>query len=170
MTLCRTTGIDMIDWVRVILSSAWALVNLKYWLISRITPDTPASRHAQLYLSVDLCYSRSQTLRSSWWNSMKEQRGVSHTAILGHVGKLMWRSPLRFAHTVSVWERPPRCLIRYIIRETAGRGCGQLTRGCRGRISCDFLEGLGFGLWDMFRSHVLSFIRYPSGGRNKFSE
>lgn len=78
--------------------------------------------------------------------------------------------PLRFAHTVSVWERPPRCLIRYIIRETAGRGCGQLTRGCRGRISCDFLEGLRFGLWDMFRSHVLSFIWYPRGGRNKFSE
>lgn len=139
--------------------------------------DAAASRHARLYLPPSLSLplwiyatTGQKTWRSGWWNFMKERRGVSHAAILGHVGKLMWCPPLPpvSSYGLGVRERPPRCLIRYIIRETAGRGCRQLTRGCRGRISCDFLEGWG-GF--MFRSYVQCFgglIWYPTesvGGR-----
>lgn len=114
-----------------------------------------------LSLSVELSCYRSKTLRRSWWNFMKEQQGVSHTAILGHVGKWV-RSPLcpRQQHPLvssyrrRVREGPPRRLISYIIRETAGRGCRQLTLGCRGRISCDFSGGFGCGIYSYLMSHV----------------
>lgn len=85
------------------------------------------------------------------------ERATRGRAVLGHVGR--WVPPPRphpslvSSYRPSVRERPPRCLISYIIRETAGGGCRQLTRGCRGRISCDFLEGLG-GSGVLFRSYV----------------
>lgn len=126
-------------------------------------PDTLASLSA-LSHSGDLCYYyRSKPSRTSWRNFMKEG-GVSHTAILGHVGKLMCsplgapqHPPSVSSYYFGVRDRPPRCLISYIIRETAGRGCRQLTWGCRGRISCDFWVGGGFVGWNIFRSHVQCF-------------
>lgn len=113
-------------------------------------PDAPASRHARLYLSLVNCAAAGQEPQGAVdeisWKSNEEL-----------VTLLYWdtweswcvppststSSPPVSSYCLSVRERPPRCLISYIIRETAGRGCRQLTRGCKGRISCDFLEGWG---------------------------
>lgn len=112
-------------------------------------PDTLASLSALSHSGDLLYYYRSKPSRRNWRNFMKE-RGVSHTAILGHVGKLMCsplgapqHSPSVSSYYFGVRDRPPRCLISYIVRETAGRGCRQLTWGWRGRISCDFWVGGG---------------------------
>lgn len=116
-------------------------------------PDTPAPCHAPLYLPLWNCATTGQ----------KPQGGVDEISWKSNkelVTLLYWDTweswcvpptalhsspPLVSSYCLSVRERPPRCLISYIIRETAGRGCRQLTRGCRGRISCDFLEGWVLG-------------------------
>lgn len=85
-------------------------------------------------------------------------RGQSHryTWTRGKVDVFPLGAPLRVSsYCRSVRERPPRCLISYIIRETAGRGCRQLTRGCRGRINCDFWrDGGEVGAY----SHLMSSV------------
>lgn len=124
--------------------------------------DAPASRHARLYLPLWICATAGQKPQGAVdeisWKSNKELVTLPYwdtwESWCAPASALPGTPPPVSSYCPSVRERPPRCLIRYIIRETAGRGCRQLTRGCRGRISCDFLQGWGFGLRGMFRSHV----------------
>lgn len=119
--------------------------------------DALASRHAQLYLSLWICATTGQKPQGavdeiSWKNNKELVTLLYWDTWESWCVPPLGTPPPVSSYCLSVRERPPRCLIRYIIRETAGRGCRQLTRGRRGRISCDFLEG-----WGIFRSHVQCF-------------
>lgn len=137
-------------------------------------PDTRASCHARLYLSLRNCATTGQKPRGG----VDEISWKSNTELVTLLYWDTWERwcvppsalhsspPLVSSYSLSVRERPPRCLISYIIRETAGRGCRQLTRGCRGRISCDFLEGLGFGIYSDLMSHVLGSLMIPQSNES----
>lgn len=106
-----------------------------------------------LSLSVELCCYRSKTSRRSWWNVMKEQQGVSRTAILGHVGKWMYPHPpsgppLWLAHTVSVWERDPPDVSLAISLGRQLEGGADSWRGAAGEgLAVTFWRGGGWGSW-----------------------
>lgn len=126
-------------------------------------PDTLASLSALSHSGDLLYYYRSKPSSRSWRNFMKE-RGVSHTAILGHVGKLMC-SPLgapqhspSVTHIILVWETDPPDVSLAISLGRQLEGGADSWRGAEGAgLAVTFGWVGGFVGWDIFRSHVQCF-------------
>lgn len=110
MTLCRTAGIY--DW----LTQAYpfkCVGTYESQILVDFTdnPDTPASRHAQLYLSLWICATTGQKPQGA----VDEISWKNNEELVTLLYWDTWESwcvppsalPLLLAHTVSVWERDP---------------------------------------------------------------
>lgn len=163
MTLCRTTGIDVIDWLRLILSSMWVLTNLKYWLISWITPTLWLP--SRLYLTLVTYYTttgqnpRREIDEISWKNEELVTLLYWDTWESWCAPPLaLPKTPLQLAHIISVWETDPPDVSLAISLGRQLEGGADSWRGAEGAgLAVTFGWVGGFVGWDIFRSHVQCF-------------